>query len=88
LADISDTNPHFWIRRLREKIESDPDAPAYLHTTVRGIGYLFRAPASPELLPALQEKIAALEHRLATLESELVDLAEFVYTIPNASKSF
>ncbi|HMM43841.1 MAG TPA: response regulator transcription factor [Thermomicrobiales bacterium] len=31
-----------YIRRIRRKIEPDPDRPRYLHT-VRGIGYVFRA---------------------------------------------
>jgi len=31
-----------YIRRVRAKIETDPAAPAFIHT-VRGIGYLFRA---------------------------------------------
>ncbi|MGI8476119.1 MAG: winged helix-turn-helix domain-containing protein, partial [Thermomicrobiales bacterium] len=30
-----------YIRRLRQKIETDPGNPAYLHT-VRGIGFTFR----------------------------------------------
>jgi len=34
-----------YIRRLREKIEADPENPAYLKT-VRGAGYLFETPAS------------------------------------------
>lgn len=31
-----------YIRRIRRKIEPDPDRPCYLHT-VRGIGYVFRS---------------------------------------------
>lgn len=34
-----------YIRRLRKKIETNPERPEYIHT-VRGIGYVFRAPAS------------------------------------------
>lgn len=34
-----------YIRRLREKIEEDPDKPAYLKT-VRGVGYLFETCAT------------------------------------------
>lgn len=34
-----------YVRRLRKKVERDPAAPEYLHT-VRGLGYVFRAPAS------------------------------------------
>jgi two-component system, OmpR family, response regulator RegX3 len=41
-ASLSDTNRvDVYIRRLRRKIESDPNNPQYLHT-VRGIGYVFR----------------------------------------------
>jgi two-component system phosphate regulon response regulator PhoB len=32
-----------YIRRLREKIESDPENPSYLKT-VRGAGYKYEAP--------------------------------------------
>lgn len=39
-----------YVSRLRKKIERDPAEPEYLHT-VRGIGYVFRAPARAELLP-------------------------------------
>jgi two-component system phosphate regulon response regulator PhoB len=35
-----------YIRRLREKIEADPENPVHLKT-VRGAGYLFEGPASP-----------------------------------------
>ncbi len=37
-----------YIRRIRRKIEPDPDRPCYLHT-VRGIGYVFRADADLQL---------------------------------------
>jgi DNA-binding response OmpR family regulator len=41
------------VRRLRERIETQPDDPQYL-TTVRGFGYRFELPASEaELQPAL-----------------------------------
>lgn len=39
---VGDTNRvDVYIRRVRRKIEPDPQAPRYLHT-VRGIGYVFR----------------------------------------------
>ena len=41
------------VRRLRERIETQPDDPQYL-TTVRGFGYRFEFPASePDLQPQL-----------------------------------
>jgi DNA-binding response OmpR family regulator len=41
------------VRRLRERIETQPDDPQYL-TTVRGFGYRFELPTSEsELQPAL-----------------------------------
>jgi two-component system phosphate regulon response regulator PhoB len=41
------------VRRLRERIETQPDDPQYL-TTVRGFGYRFELPASePDLKLAI-----------------------------------
>jgi DNA-binding response OmpR family regulator len=41
-----------YIRRLRKKIEPNPQEPEYLHT-VRGMGYVFRAPdVNPLPFPA------------------------------------
>ncbi len=37
-----------YVRRIRRKIEPDPDRPHYLHT-VRGIGYVFRADGDLDL---------------------------------------
>lgn len=39
-----------YIRRLREKIEREPGRPEYIHT-IRGIGYVFRAPARAGVFP-------------------------------------
>ncbi len=45
---LGDTNRvDVYIRRLRKKIERDVKEPEYIHT-VRGIGYVFRAPAESE----------------------------------------
>lgn len=38
-----------YIRRVRKKVEDDPEWPAYIHT-VRGIGYVFRAPEAGNLV--------------------------------------
>jgi two-component system response regulator RegX3 len=38
-----------YIRRLRKKIEVDPHQPEYIHT-VRGMGYVFRAPGAEAAL--------------------------------------
>ena len=47
---VGDTNRvDVYIRRVRRKIEPDPQHPRYLHT-VRGVGYVFRV----ELQPACQ----------------------------------
>ncbi len=39
--------PYFTIRRLRAKLERDPDHPELLHT-VHGVGYRFLAPRNPD----------------------------------------
>jgi two-component system response regulator RegX3 len=45
---LGDTNRvDVYIRRLRKKIERDVKQPEYIHT-VRGIGYVFRAPAETD----------------------------------------
>jgi DNA-binding response OmpR family regulator len=44
---VGDTNRvDVYIRRVRRKIEPDPQQPRYLHT-VRGIGYVFRVESEP-----------------------------------------
>ena len=48
---IGDTNRvDVYIRRVRKKVERDPERPVYLHT-VRGIGYAFRPPALAGIVP-------------------------------------
>ena len=47
-----------YIRRIRTKVEDRPDRPTYLHT-VRGLGYVFRAPAQAELLDLPPARAAA-----------------------------
>ena len=39
-----------YIRRLRKKVEDDPERPEYIHTA-RGLGYAFRPPAVAALAP-------------------------------------
>lgn len=58
---LSDTNRvDVYIRRLRRKIERDPNNPKYLHT-VRGVGYVFR----PE-----PERAELAAHPLSGLSSD------------------
>jgi DNA-binding response OmpR family regulator len=61
-AFVTQRSVDVYVRRLREKIEADPDNPRYLKT-VRGIGYRFdtpsetkfrKSPASRLGLPTLQ----------------------------------
>ena len=49
-----------FVRRLREKIEPDPERPVYLKT-VRGVGYRFDRVGSEATLPASQSIAADLE---------------------------
>jgi two-component system phosphate regulon response regulator PhoB len=43
---VTERSVDVYIRKLREKVESEPDAPRYI-TTVRGAGYRFQVPKSP-----------------------------------------
>jgi two-component system phosphate regulon response regulator PhoB len=43
LSFVTPRSVDVYIRRLREKIESDPENPSYLKT-VRGAGYKYEAP--------------------------------------------
>jgi DNA-binding response OmpR family regulator len=50
---VGDTNRvDVYIRRVRRKIEPDPQQPRYLHT-VRGVGYVFRVDLPPASTPAI-----------------------------------
>jgi DNA-binding response OmpR family regulator len=42
-AEVLDRTIDVHIRRLRDKLDDDPDAPRYVQT-VRGVGYRFREP--------------------------------------------
>lgn len=59
---IGETNRvDVYIRRIRCKIEPDPDRPRYLHT-VRGIGYLFRTEGSIQVdLSATPRKLKVVQ---------------------------
>ena len=43
-----------YVRRIREKIEADPESPRYLKT-MRGAGYRFEIPKLREQAPVLAE---------------------------------
>jgi two-component system phosphate regulon response regulator PhoB len=43
---VTERSVDVYIRKLREKVEPEPDAPRYI-TTVRGAGYRFQVPKSP-----------------------------------------
>jgi two-component system, OmpR family, response regulator RegX3 len=48
---FGDTNRvDVYIRRVRKKVERDPERPEYIHT-VRGLGYVFRPPAMAGIVP-------------------------------------
>lgn len=50
-----------YVRRIRRKIEPDPDRPRYLHT-VRGIGYAFRAMGESQVdLPFARRDLKVVE---------------------------
>lgn len=58
---VGDTNRvDVYIRRLRKKIERDVKAPEYIHT-VRGIGYVFRAPAESDEFDTPPEDVMSHE---------------------------
>jgi DNA-binding response OmpR family regulator len=59
-GDTDDADPSYvWVtmRRLRQKIEPDPDHPVHL-VTVRGIGYRLVSRAGPPPEPAIDEPAA------------------------------
>jgi two-component system, OmpR family, response regulator RegX3 len=69
---LGDTNRvDVYIRRIRNKIESDPVTPRYLHT-VRGVGYVFRPPeTSPSDAEGVEHRS---DERLADSDSKTLPL--------------
>jgi two-component system phosphate regulon response regulator PhoB len=43
---VTERSVDVYIRKLREKVELEPDEPQYI-TTVRGAGYRFQVPKNP-----------------------------------------
>jgi hypothetical protein len=60
-----------YVRRIREKIETDPESPRYLKT-VRGAGYRFEVPGLPRnLISRLLSWWMALQQTQMTADDRL-----------------